>query len=244
MKIYIVAHKKFDNPIFEDIYQPIQVGTALHDEIDSRWEKDNTGIEISEKNLSYNELTGLYWIWKNSKEDIVGLCHYRRYFVRLKGKVKNLFLGSCGDFLQKEYIEKILSSHDIVVHNKTYFRQGCRQQYIDTQKYPDDIKMLRKVLKMYYPDYVPAYDKVMKGRKCHLLNMVIGRKEVVDRYCEWLFDVLFKVEGQLKANGEDSFERRMGMLGERMLDIWIIKNNIRIKEMFTINTERKDWKMW
>ena len=244
MKIYIIAHKQFNNPTADEIYSPIQVGAALHDEIDSEWEKDNTGDQISEKNLSYNELTGLYWIWKNSKEDIVGLCHYRRYFVKKTGKIKNLFLGKSGDFLQKEDIERILSKKDLIVHNKTYFMQGCRQQYLDTQKYPEDIKVLRKVLKKYYPEYVDAYDKVMKGRKCHLLNMVIGKKEVVDNYCEWLFDVLFKVEKYLRASGETSFERRMGMLGERMLDIWIVKNNIKVKEVYSINTERKDWKVW
>ncbi|MDE6252654.1 MAG: DUF4422 domain-containing protein [Lachnospiraceae bacterium] len=244
MKIYIIAHKQFNNPTADEIYCPIQVGAELHDELDSEWEKDNTGDHISEKNLSYNELTGLYWIWKNSNEDIVGLCHYRRYFVKKTGKIKNLILGKSGDFLQKEDIERILSKNDLIVHNKTYFMQGCRQQYLDTQKYPEDIKVLRKVLKKYYPEYVDAYDEVMKGRKCHLLNMMIGKKEVVDNYCEWLFDVLFKVEKYLKAAGETSFERRMGMLGERMLDIWIVKNNIKVKEVYSINTERKDWKVW
>lgn len=244
MKIYIIAHKQFNNPVADEIYQPLQVGAALHEEIDSAWEKDNTGDHISEKNLSYNELTGLYWIWKNSEEDIVGLCHYRRYFVKGTGKIKNLIFGKNEDFLKREEIDRILSKNDLIVHNKTYFMQGCRKQYLDTQKYPNDIKVLRKVLKKYYPEYVAAYDKVMKGRKCHLLNMMIGRKNVVDNYCEWLFDVLFKVEKYLLASGETGFERRMGMLGERMLDIWIVRNNIKVKEMYSVNTERKDWKIW
>lgn len=244
MKIYIIAHKKFKLPVSDKLYMPIQVGAEINDIIFDKWCKDNDGDNISLKNRSYNELTGLYWIWKNSTEDIVGLCHYRRYFVTKAGKVKNLVLGQNGNYVDEDMINKVLNNCDLIVHNKTYFKQGCKQQYLETQKYPNDINVLRDVLLEYYPDYVDSYDIVMNGKTCHLLNMMIGKKYIVDGYCEWLFDVLFKVENKLIAAGENEFDRRMGMLGERMLDIWIKKNKVKIKEFYSINTERKDWKMW
>ena len=52
----------------------LQVGSALTDKrIYSGVMTDDTGENISEKNQQYCELTGLYWIWKNAKEDYVGL---------------------------------------------------------------------------------------------------------------------------------------------------------------------------
>ena len=43
--------------------------------------RDNTGINISEKNPTFNELTLIYWAWKNTNQDFIGFAHYRRYFV-------------------------------------------------------------------------------------------------------------------------------------------------------------------
>lgn len=244
MSIYIIAHKKFKCPVNDKIYKTMQVGADINDVISAKWCMDNTGDNISKKNKSYNELTGLYWIWKNATDDVVGLCHYRRYFVKPLGKVANIVFGKKCMFTDRNEIEKILSKYDLIVHNKTYFAQGCKNQYIESQKYPNDIDVLREVLVEDYPEYVDGYDKVMNGKACHLLNMMIGKKEIVDKYCEWLFDVLFKVEDKLREKGETSFDRRMGMLGERMLDIWIVKNEIKIKEMFSINTERRDLRAW
>lgn len=240
MKIYIVAHKNFALPTKEDIYEPLQVGAAINDSINDNWKKDNDGENISDKNLSYNELTGLYWIWKNSKEDIVGLCHYRRFFVTKRGKIQNIIGGRKKGFLAKRYIEKKLCSCDMLIHNKTFFLDGNQKQYLDTQKYPNDLEVLENVLKKNYPEYIDSFYKVMGGKTCHLLNMFITKKSLLDEYCTWLFSVLFEVERELIERGEKSFNRRMGMLGERMLDIWILANNIKTKEVFSINTERRD----
>ena len=80
IKIYIAAHKKTELPQ-KDGYIPLQVGAALHDDLG--YLKDDVGDNISSKNPNFCELTGLYYIWKNEKADIVGLSHYRRFFLKI-----------------------------------------------------------------------------------------------------------------------------------------------------------------
>ena len=82
-KIIVCCHK---NALLKqsDSYIPVHVGKALTGE-DFGLIGDNTGDNISLKNSSYCELTGMYWAWKNlSGVDFIGLCHYRRPFYQIK----------------------------------------------------------------------------------------------------------------------------------------------------------------
>ena len=152
-------------------------------------------------------------------------------------------VGKC-NYLTREDVQKMLLNSDIIVHNRTYFKGSCRQQFKQTQKHPEDIDLVQQIISEKYPDYADACEKVFSGNNSHLLNVLITRKNVFDAYCEWLFDILFSVESILYKQGETEFNRRMGMLGERLLDIWILKNKLKVKECFMINTERIDWKLW
>lgn len=243
MKIYVISHKEFCMPTNNPIYQPLLVGNI--ERIPGKeYCFDHTGDHISEKNCIYNELTGMYWVWKNVQEDVVGICHYRRYFVSPMGKVENLLSGKQDHFLDGESIQKLLGSAKMIVHNKTFFRENNRIQFSEgVNPYFWDI-MEQEMLSM-YPDYIPALQITASRKYAHLLNMMIAKKDTYDRYCEWLFPLLFRIEEQLKKNAEiTDLSRSMGMIGERLLDVWLLKNRIKIKECFSINTERKDWKAW
>ena len=69
--IYIVKHKEYENPVPQG-YKQLYVGNMFHFD----YKEDN----INKLNPYINETTGIYDIWKNHKDDIVGLCHYRRFF--------------------------------------------------------------------------------------------------------------------------------------------------------------------
>ena len=78
MKLYVATHKSYNQVQDQDLYIPILVG-ANKNIGEKNYLRDNQGDNnISDRNFTFCELTGLYWIWKNSKDDIVGLCHYRR----------------------------------------------------------------------------------------------------------------------------------------------------------------------
>lgn len=79
MKIFVATHKEYDKFPSLDIYEPIQVGAAVGEHLG--YLADDSGDNISLKNKFFCELTAHYWVWKNSNEDVVGVVHYRRYFV-------------------------------------------------------------------------------------------------------------------------------------------------------------------
>mgnify|MGYP004443080491 FL=1 len=61
IKILVCAHKD-DFVLNDNLFQPIQVGKNLTD-LNLDFIKDNTGENISNKNLSFCELTALYCVY-------------------------------------------------------------------------------------------------------------------------------------------------------------------------------------
>ena len=135
--IYVVGHKLFGMPTEDELYVPLMVGNKYGDCQSTKVSyykgisylcRDCDGDSISELNPSFNELTGTYWVWKNAEAQILGICHYRRYFTSPLGKAKNLLLRTLPSPITYRYIEKQLRKHDVIVHNKTYFKSTNREQ--------------------------------------------------------------------------------------------------------------------
>lgn len=242
MKLFVVSHKNFEMPVQDEIYEALAVGG--HVRMEQPHACDCTGDNISALNGRYNELTGLYWIWKNTAEDIVGICHYRRYFVTRIGKALNVLRGLQGHFLTEKQIRSRLKRCDMIVHNPTFFKKSNREQFCEMQK-PEYYEAARVVIHERCPEYAGDFETVFGRKYAHLLNMMITRKEVFDSYCEWLFPLLFQIEKRLEAHyPEVDMKRSMGMIGERLMDVWMLHNRVRYRVCFSVNTERVDWRMW
>ena len=82
IKILTSYHKKCAL-VSSEIIRPIQVGTSINGTAYSDTLHDNTGINISDKNRMYCELTAQYWRGKILRRIIMVLCTIVDTFVFL-----------------------------------------------------------------------------------------------------------------------------------------------------------------
>lgn len=227
IKILVACHKADPNIRQDDIYMPIQVGKALHPELDLGFQCDNTGDNISEKNASYCELTALYWAWKNLKDvDYIGLCHYRRYFnFKSKGLLKKITPDNL-DKIESETFTPILpNSHEVIL--PTFWRTSIPiWNDFSLMVQQEDLYILFKILSKFYPDYVNSFEKYVLGNNRTAYNMFVMPRHIFDEYCTWLFDILSKMEGYVKLSPYISFQRLYGYLGEILLPVFCKKNDL------------------
>lgn len=192
--------------------------------------KDSTGENISHLNSSFCELTALYWIWKNSNDDITGLAHYRRYFRSSIFKKEPIGEGT---------ITRLLSNNDILVSKKrNYFIVNIFNHYKKSHNI-GDLMLARDIVEEMYPDYIESFDKLLSGKVLSLYNMLITHKNILDEYCEWLFPILFELKSKTDISKYNPYQKRMiGFVAERLFNVWMIKNsNYKIKELGVYNTD-------
>lgn len=232
MSVYIMTHKKFNQPHI-DGYKSLLVGAYKGHVFGDFF--DDVGDNISEKNSFYCELTGLYWLWKHIDDDYVGIVHYRRYFSKSVNRKK---------ILSEKDIKKKLLKADIIVPNKVNLFKSVENQFAASYKNdPELLVLIRNSVKANYPDYLNAYDKVMKGSEIYFCNMMICSKTLYQQYCSWLFTILFDIEKNVDMTGYSDYQKRLyGFISERLLTVWIAKNRLKVCELGMVNTGSNDGK--
>jgi hypothetical protein len=234
IKIIIATHKSYWMP--EDpLYLPVHVGAAGKDSLG--YVRDDTGDNISSKNVNYCELTGLYWAWKNLEADYVGLAHYRRHF-----SAKRHLKASREYVITEKQLRQVLSGTDVVLPVKrNYFIETNYSQYVHAH-HKEDLDVTRQILNEKYPRFVRAYDESMKRTWGHRFNMFVMKREYFDAYCEWLFDILFELERRLDISSYSPYDARVfGFVSERLLDVWIETKDISYKELPCMFMENQNW---
>ncbi len=238
LTVYVMTHKPYDQlkKYLDDSYVFMQLGSAINPRISGYLSDDYKTDSISFKNPYYSELTGLYNIYKQRTDRYVGLIHYRRFF---SGKKFSIFSYKA---LQRRQIEKYLLSYDIILPKKTRFKTSLYENYKHNH-YIKDIEETRKVIESLYPNYVDSFDHHMKGKKAYIANMFIGKKEIIDRYAKWLFDILFELEKRVDISSYDSYQKRIyGFISERLFNVWLDNQVLRIKEIPIVTTELPPFK--
>lgn len=215
--VYVITHKETKIPAI-DGYVPLLAGAINHD-TDYGYLVDSQGDNISSKNSNYCELTGLYWIWKNTDDDYVGLVHYRRFFSCSLGKE---------DYLNEKDIRRILKKYDVILPIKQPIKTNAREQY-SSCGYDRDLDLLRDSIEELYPEYVDSFDRVMNSHNLYLFNMMITSREILCDYCEWLFGILLNLEPKVDISGYTDYQKRIyGFMSERLLNVYFDHNNMKV----------------
>lgn len=249
-RILVCCHKPSITPDC-DGYYPIQVGKARTD-VDLDMHGDDTGDNISDKNDRYCELTGLYWAWKNLRDaDIIGLCHYRRYF-DFHGQCRRPFQGVYYPSNQFDRIDfsipdRILAAvrEGSVVLAKPFFYHVSLYDGYGLCHFSDDMRTLEDVFKETQTDsFNKAFKKVMRrhDRLCPY-NMFLMNRETLDKYCTWLFGLLEEVEHRILIDQYTPYQRRIfGFLAERLLNVYVEaeKLNVIHKPVIVVDDQYKD----
>lgn len=211
--IYVVKHKECDCPLPEG-YKLLEVGPLF---------KDHNSDNINDLNPYINELTGLYWIWKNSSDDFVGLCHYRRYFTD-------------GDnILTHERAEGKLNGHDILITTPAVFDRSLYDILVIDSGGQKAFWLYRNLIFREFPGFAKY---LQDTNRVNPRNMFFCRKDLIDKYCEWMFPKVipiaerYREEIPRKYNNQD---RLIGYFAERLMSYWITTNNLDCVEVMYEN---------
>ena len=213
LQIYVMTHVSFDVPQ-DPIYHPLHVGHALKEDLG--YPGDDTGDNISDLNMYYSELTGLYWAWKNVRNtEYIGLCHYRRYFLN-----ENNRLMSKADFMP------ILEKYDVILSQPVTSAQCYRDTYAEAHNIRD-LEAVGEAIAALYPDCTPIFEEVLAGTKLYCGNLFVTTKTLFDEYAGWLFSIFSVAEEHIDVSTYDDYHKRVyGFLSEQLLYVWVRYQNL------------------
>ena len=249
-KLFIACHKP-TKKLEGELFQYVLGGASLNEkkEVSLRfaencerradfWKNvllDNEGENISNKNETYNELTVIYWLWKNiykfKEIDNIGFCHYRRHFVlnpTLKPKEDRWTV----DFLtfsdQKQYLNKIgLTNAKLDEILSSYTAIGAaitlpftvRQHYQLSEKNDNhvyrDLLLVEEIVKEEFPDFSPCLEDYLDSKTHYYGNCFIFPKEIFCAYAKLIFGILEKFEKKVDLRERSMYSRRF-FISERV----------------------------
>lgn len=78
----------------------------------------------------------------------------------------------------------------------------------------------------------------MSWKKISPYNMFYTTKFNFEKYCEWLFPILEEVNKEIDYSMYDEYQTRViGFLAERLFNVYLQKNNFKIKYLNVYNSD-------
>ncbi len=216
--IYI-ARSVFDKPLKQNydmtkFQREIQAGAILTSDKICRI-TDDIGENISDRNKQFCELTVLYWIWKNAKQDVVGLEHYRRHFI-----------------LKEDWYQQMKDRDiDVILPAPLYVMPSITANY-KGRHVASDWDFMMDYMKRIYPEYYKEAICFFNTNLYSPCNMFIMRKEILNNLCLWLFPILF-ICAEHGGVREDVYQNRYpGFLSERLITLFFNVNRNKYKIVY------------
>lgn len=189
------------------------------------------GENIDNLNPWYCEATALYRIWKNSTADIVGLEHYRRFFVD----------SSFKRFLHGADIENILKSNDIILAEHAYQPTPMKYPFVAQSIVVGWENRTLQAYKLIYGFLLylaskPKYYKMAKffmedlydEEFLYKCNMFICKKPVIEPWCEFMFHELDEWMKKDDIKLDKTNLRLIGHIFEHLFGSWCKFTNLKI----------------
>ena len=204
--------------------------------------RDDSGENISHLNPHFCELTAMYWAWKNVDSSYYGLFHYRRVLdlsqraLRASPNPVPIILKSTQYNestlgLTKPRIQELLTHYDIILSqayvdhrdNLDFSNMSVYDVYAKYH-YASDLDAAIDIILERYPQMQAAIQSALftKPSRWHIANMFIMRKELYFAYCEWIFDILFRLQDRLDISSYNPYQARIyGFIAERLFNVWL-----------------------
>lgn len=263
IRIFVTTHKDVET-FRSDILQPVQVGARQPRERLLWAYQDDNGENIADRNSQFCELTTQYWAWKNTDAQYYGFCHYRRYFdfsadeheENPYGEVmdKRINFDSQSRYcLHDDEITDAVTGFDVIttgIKDLRKFPEHYASAYDHYKRAPylkiEHLERIIEILKADHPDYAEDADTYLKGHETCFCNMYIMSKEYFNRYCEWLFPMLFKFADEWDTSllSQEAL-RTPGHLSERLFNIWLLHEkrvnpNLKHKQVQCVHFEHPE----
>lgn len=238
--IYVCCHEDCPLPKNE-LLIPLQAGRA-NAAFPLNMAGDDSGDNISARNQNFCELTVLYWIWRNTRHECFGLCHYRR-FLNLAGNETEL--DSFEEFTARsghtpDNLNQLMNDYDLILPRaKTKSGGASLYQLYAAAHHIGDLDLALSIIRNVYPHMFQAAETALFNQPlAYYKNMMIARRNFADAYCRWLFDILHRLDcliyPQLKSR--TSYQKRVyGFLAERLFNVFLEdyrrRNTLRVKEV-------------
>jgi hypothetical protein len=249
--VLVYSHKPFAFPANSDWLRPM-ISRDCQPPLDG-FMRNDSGENIAHLGKFYNEVSGKYWLWKNRTfSEIVGLCHYRRYFnlIPIEDPAPILYVEPCPmvlEFLssstQKEQIQAALKCFDVIVARALFMPQSIEQQYLSLHPAIHWHRFWEIAVEL-YPHYSRFLPFLRVSNKCHFWNMIITKKLWLNEYAEQLFKILEILTLELGFSEAQSGKRYQdyrypAYLAERFLTFYLHANRARVYEAQVVLLERE-----